>query len=463
MATITALYYPIALDPVESGLANIIQRIREGLPVYTQPSLSYVPSVYMPFYFYISALIPASFGSFFGPRLISLLAAIGCCTVIFLWLRKEKLPPFLAFSGVGLFCALWRLSEFWYHLVNVNCLLCFLLLFGLYLLHHYRSLLTAVSAGIILSLAFFTNQTALIAISPVIFVLFSMIPRKRWLCFASVFLCMSASGVFAFNHFSSGWFWCFVFEIPKYNKFYEDQWANIIILMFSETWPVLIITLIGLLGIIKRNDWAKVSVYSALLGGFILCAYLMRLRIGTGPNTYILAYTILSLCSPLALICIYQKTYIGRNTYNVSLLLLAAQLILLRYDTYSYMPTVDNSLSAKKYREYLENIGGDILIERNIFDPKNNKIKFFDISTALADIQPSNNQKLTDQLNNEIVVAVKERRFSAIITRKETPGYDIMKYYHIKEDVSKRLNLFLRTTEFGLYSYPSIVWVKNSP
>src|ERR1700681_2233850 len=49
--------FPFPLDGLEGGALQEVARIRAGLPIYVAPTLDYVPFIYGPLYYYVSALV----------------------------------------------------------------------------------------------------------------------------------------------------------------------------------------------------------------------------------------------------------------------------------------------------------------------------------------------------------------------------------------------------------------------
>src|SRR6478736_2503153 len=77
------LFYPYELEWIEGGSLQVVVRILDGFPVYSLPTPEYVAPLYMPFYFYVSALSAKLFGvGLPALRLVSYLASIMTCALI---------------------------------------------------------------------------------------------------------------------------------------------------------------------------------------------------------------------------------------------------------------------------------------------------------------------------------------------------------------------------------------------
>src|SRR5580704_3638324 len=51
------LHYPFELDRMESGMMTSVWRIAHGSPLYSAPSMEWVPFLYAPAFFYLSAAL----------------------------------------------------------------------------------------------------------------------------------------------------------------------------------------------------------------------------------------------------------------------------------------------------------------------------------------------------------------------------------------------------------------------
>src|SRR6476619_1878667 len=72
---ISTVNYPFQLEWLEGGTVDVIQRVVTGRGIYVEPSLEYVPYVYMPLYYWLAALVTEVVGiGLLAPRLVSLVS-----------------------------------------------------------------------------------------------------------------------------------------------------------------------------------------------------------------------------------------------------------------------------------------------------------------------------------------------------------------------------------------------------
>ena len=75
---VSRISYPYELEWMEGGSVDHVKRILSGLQLYVEPDLQFVPFIYTPVYFYVSALFSKLLGiGFFPLRMVSFLSSLG--------------------------------------------------------------------------------------------------------------------------------------------------------------------------------------------------------------------------------------------------------------------------------------------------------------------------------------------------------------------------------------------------
>ena len=110
-----------------------VLRILSGHPLYTQPSIEYIPLIYPPLYFYVSALVAKIMGVGFMPlRLVSVLAFIGCLLFVYRIIELITKNNHVSLIGVGFFAATYPLSGAWFDIARVDTLFVFFCIAAIY-------------------------------------------------------------------------------------------------------------------------------------------------------------------------------------------------------------------------------------------------------------------------------------------------------------------------------------------
>jgi len=451
----SSLTYPFNFEWMEGMSIDIIGRIMHGLPVYTKPSIEYVPYIYTPLYFYICALVAEITGlGFFPARLVSTLAALGIGVVIYLWIHKKNGDWEAGIIGAGLFFATYRLSGRWFDNSRVDSLFLFLTLLSLYIYTHYRNHRPALLAALIATAAFFTKQTALFMILPVLAAGF-FIERRDTLIMAVAMALLLGSLILLANYMSDGWFDFFVFTLPAGHGIEKhmlwDFWSGDI---FHPLLILFIISVVSVMYYTVENRQTGLF-YAALLAGGIAASYIARLHGYGWINVLMPIHAVLALMTGLAFAHIKQ-----RNTpWLMAALALAMlwQMHSLLYNPKTLIPDEKSIEAGNRFLEQLAKIKGDVFIPELQYVQTRAGKKSYALGMGAFDLFRSDLKERNDvkkAFQTELERAIADGRFSAIIPGRlvPTPGLDL--YYtprdHLtypKEYVSGAIN-FLRTDLF---------------
>ena len=126
--------YPFELEWLEAASLEHVRRVRFGEPLYVPPSVDFIPLIYTPLFYWISAALSWITGiGLHTLRLVSFLSSLGVLFVIFRLVSKETASFSCALLAASLFaasfasrapdesrCRLWRRER---HLVRPRVLL----------------------------------------------------------------------------------------------------------------------------------------------------------------------------------------------------------------------------------------------------------------------------------------------------------------------------------------------------
>jgi 4-amino-4-deoxy-L-arabinose transferase-like glycosyltransferase len=200
--------YPFELEWVESGMLNSVRRITQGQKLYVAPSIDFVPFLYAPLFFYVAAAFTKFTGvSYVAMRLVSALATLGCCVLIYAFVFTETRRRLAAIAGAGLFLACYPLVEGFYDIGRTDSLFVFFMLLALFFSRRGHPVLAALAWV----LCFQTKQTLL----PVAIVLLCVDwqrPRRILMGLGTFVLALGGS-IAWMNHATHGWYSLYLFHI----------------------------------------------------------------------------------------------------------------------------------------------------------------------------------------------------------------------------------------------------------
>jgi len=240
--------FPLDLEWMEGGILVHALRLAQGKGIYVEPSVDFIPFLYTPFYPFLlsilSRLVPL--GYVLG-RAVSVAAFSGAlCWMVYLahrelaeygW-RRRLLAVAVALGGAGAVCAGFEFTGTFYDLVRGDSLMIFLVTTVLGLAFIGESTSSAVAAGVLIALSFFTKQTA--SIPGVAIGLGLLVANwRRGIVYGLVAAACLGAGAFALEKASGGWFRTYVFELHQSHSFSTEQaFRNAPAKLFAHTWPL---------------------------------------------------------------------------------------------------------------------------------------------------------------------------------------------------------------------------------
>jgi hypothetical protein len=200
--------YPFELEWIESGILMSVRHIAQGHGLYVAPSLDFVPFLYAPLYLYLAAAVAKFTGlSYATLRLVSTIATLGSCALIWGFIFTEARRGLAAIAGAGLFLACYPLVEAFYDIGRVDSLFVFFLLLALFWLRRGHPILSALAWV----LCFQTKQSIL----PVAIVLLcaDWHHPRRILAGLATFVAILGASMAWINHATQGWYIFYLFHI----------------------------------------------------------------------------------------------------------------------------------------------------------------------------------------------------------------------------------------------------------
>ena len=298
------MLYPYPLEWMEGAGLVQVSRLLAGKALYAAPSVDFVPLIYPPVYFYVSAGIAKLTGLGFGAlRFVSFLASALCTTIIYLAVKEKTNNKVAALLGAGCFAATFMLTGQWFDIARTDMLAAALSMLGIYLAREptqetlqqprsfsvtYRVLLS----GLVFALAFLTKQSALVVgLAAILYYLLFNRRRAIWLTLSFAVSTIVLYGLLWLN--SAGWINYYLFTIPAAHAF-DFSVGRIISVLISEFAPVLIFLIAGLMPLIvsprKIYNDRPYRYFSVMAGAMIATGIVGRLNAFSGPNVYVPAY-----------------------------------------------------------------------------------------------------------------------------------------------------------------------------
>ncbi|MFB3881490.1 MAG: glycosyltransferase family 39 protein [Armatimonadota bacterium] len=420
--------YPYELEWMEGACVDHVQRVLEGKPLYVAPSLEFVPFVYPPFYFWVSAAAAKLIGVGFLPlRLVSLLSSLGCLALIFLMVRRQTRSAFAGVIGAGVFAACFRIAGAWYDIARVDMLATALLLGAVYLAQLDRGWELHAVAGALVALAFLSKQVALAAAGPLM--VYMLIARRgRGVVFAASAVVLSALPALLLDHATGGWYRYYVFDLPRQH---EVDWGAAAGFWTSDMLSCVPVALaFSIFGIASlwRGDWRAAWLWGAVLLGCMGVSWSGRAHSGGYNNVLIPAYAAISIVSAIGLEAALAATGATKRARvramgaSALLVLAAAQFARLAYDPREQIPTAADRRAGEGLVEVVRAIPGDVYLPYHGYLPVLAGKRSYAHAMAIWDVARGADQEATDKLLGEVTGAIREQRFGSVIVDSDVFG-----------------------------------------
>lgn len=413
------LRYPFELEWMEGGVLDHVQRILSGEKIYVPPSSEFVPFVYTPLYFYLSAAVSTLLGAGFFPlRLVSALSSLGCLIVIYQFTRRETGDSFSAAISACMFAAVYEIGGAWLDLARVDSLFLCLLLSAVY----FARVPTRISyllAGLCLSLAFLAKQTALIVGLPLL--VHSVLFHRRlssW--FVGITLGIAGLSTAFLDHLHEGWYTYYIL-LPGKDPI--DSYA--IVRFWTEDLlkplPVAITLAVWFLWKgLKQDSRERSSFYLLLAVGMVAGCWLSRVRSGGYVNVVLPLYALLSIIFGTAshrfLTTVRQAKRGSPNLLEIGVLsAMLLQFALLGYDPSRLVPSRDDLEAGHELVRTVAKIEGEVLIPFHPYLADRAGKRAYLAGNACGDMFRAGERSISSSLVADVRRAIHAQQYEVII------------------------------------------------
>ena len=362
--------YPFDLDFLEDDVLLEAWRFAQGLPVFVPPNADFVPHAYAPLYMLLSAALFKLAGPAYLPmRLLSMAATLASAGVLYAGGRLPGCRRSIALLAPGLFCAGYALTGFEYDLARVDALSIALMLAGtLAGIGGAQSRRRRVTAALLLALAFFAKQTALV-FGPAMALYLLVSARRQAVDFLVVYSLAVALPLGAMHGLTGGWSTTYLVVVPQADPVSLDRVASYIRHDLARSLGPLC-AILALAAVARRQRrlpfgagggaWLLFTLLAIFISGWA------RARLGGNANSLMPAYAFLCLAPAIALgdteawqtLRPALKSALTAGVYLIVVLQCALGL----YSPASEMPTLAMQQSGERLIAALRQAPGPVLV-----------------------------------------------------------------------------------------------------
>jgi len=417
--TLSRIGFPYELEWLEGWTVQSVRRVLEGQSLFVKPSVEWVPYTYTPLYTYAAAALAKVIGAgFLAPRIVSLLATAGCLAFTFGLVRRETRSAVCGLAAAAFLAGTYPLSGAWFDIGRVDNLFLFFLLAALFAVRSGSSTLHLALGGVLMALAYFSKQTALLPLAAVaVYGLFELRGWKR-IVLPAVSGALIGSATLLFNHLTEGWYFFYTYTVQSLHGLGQLHlltgfWTG------DLGWPVVPAALLGLIylgrSFLRPERPSSFVFYGTLAVAMVGAAWISRLHGGGWLNVLQPAHAILALLFGLGLAT--TPALRARFAWPAGALyvLPVAQLGLLAYDPAGHIPTADDVKDGEAF------VAGLRALEGDVYTPMHGELgtlagkREFAHDGYLLTILQSMHGSVIGPLVGDFHQALASRRFSAIV------------------------------------------------
>lgn len=464
------LPYPFALEWMEGGMLEHVRRLSLGLPLFTPPSVEFVPYIYAPLYYYLGALGAEAWGlSLPMLRALSVGCTVGTFGLLF-WgstrrLRGQpwRVQTFVGLVTVGLFAATWPLSGTFFDLARVDMLFVLLTLGGTLALLEGTRLSSGGLAGMLLGLAFLSKQSALPWCGPLLALELWQHPRRALVALLTLGL-VGGGGSLLCAAGQQEWYVYYLFTLPGSHPL---DWS-----LSSQLWSSdLLVPLWPSLGVIGLSLWRLPDTRRqtrgelVLLLGALLTAWGSRVHVGGYDNVVLPLHVTVCLLAGRALARLSEtpsdeKSPSLSRREGLALGLLGLNLLLLFRDVSPLLPQEVDRHAGEELVKQLEAVPGAVWVpghsELSLAAGKAAGAHWMALEDVLRGVPGPAREGLIQSLR----LAFQSQQFEAILLNGAPPKR-MLETYELKGPVFAQPELFRTVT--GLRTRPESWWIRRAP
>jgi 4-amino-4-deoxy-L-arabinose transferase-like glycosyltransferase len=453
--------FPFDLEWMEGASVDHVRRLLTGQQIYAQPSLDFIPYLYPPLYYYVSAIVAWVMGIGVVPlRLVSFVCSLVCFGLLYMLVRRETGSPRAGLIAVGLFAATFRVGGAWFDIARVDSLALALLLGAVYLARFAERRRAWAAAGLLLALSALTKQTALMIAVPLgVYAL--IVDWRGALVMTAACVALFGGATLALNASTHGWYLYYTvglpFRIQQVGRIPASFWHHDV----AGAMPVALVAGVGYLA--SRRAWSRSAIfYLAFTVGFVGSAWLSRIHSGAYDNVLIPAYVCLAVLLALAIWDLPRWASVDHRSaarlFAAAICLL--QFVWLAYNVRAQIPTANDRAMATRLIRTMREANGEVYLASHGFFPVLAGKSATAQSWAFGDIMRAGGTGNRRQLAAELHDALATHRFALIILDRMDPWLepDLDRYYHRAGPVFKTDGLWTAT---GYHTRPRWIYVPN--
>jgi len=426
--------YPFDLEWIEGGMVDEVRWVLDGHKIYVRPTIEFVPFIYNPLYFWVSALVSKIVGVGYLPlRLVSIVSTLGTFGLIHSFVARETKSRAIGIAAAGLYAATFKHTAQFMDLARVDALFVFLVLASIYVLRARSSRSSRILAAVLVVLAFLTKQSGMFVAAPLI-AWALWFERKRAIPFALIVTVGIAGSILLLDRIHDGWYWYYAFQLPSQHEWVKSVWADFWV--YDLMGPLAIALVGSAFALLAPSDLDRRTrfLYLASLLGLVVASYTARLHFGGWPNVLmpLIAWTCvlfgIALGHAFDLVARVDGIANRRRLFAFLALAGGAQLAVLGYDARRVVPKARDADAGHALIAKIAATKGEVFMPTSSHYPVLAGKKSYLHQMPVDDVLKANDF-VAYELGDEIRRALRSKRFSLVITSNDFFDREVLQNY----------------------------------
>lgn len=359
------LDYPFDLEWMEGGAVDHVIRVMNGQALYKEPDADFVPYIYTPLSYYLGAVFSFVFGKgYLALRLLSIVAISGCFWMLFKLCYQETKDKLLSFIIPGLFASTYVVSNNWFDIGRVDSIFLFFVLWAFYKLRKADTTKDLLWTALLLFLAYFTKQSALL-LYPFFMILVFNKNWKQGIVFSLVLVGSTVVIMKSISLATGGWFMYYTMTVGEGHELLgnmiKDFWKEDLLSRFH--FPSILAILFTTYLMLKPTN-KKHLFFILMTISMVAMSYFGRLHSGGDVNVLMPVFAVICLMVGLLL------NEVKNNNFKIPLtgltliagVLIAIQLVRMNYNHNDFIPTAADKAKGEEILKLIESVEGPVMV-----------------------------------------------------------------------------------------------------
>ena len=213
--SVMRLMYPYEVEWMEGAMLDHVVRILSGKPIYSAPSIDFIPWLYPPLYYYVVALVAKVVGiGFFAGRIVSFASTLITAGLMSWMVQRITKNRVFAFLTIAAYFATYHATGYYFDIVRNDAFFSAIIIILAFVPMRLQGKMGAIATAILFVIAFLTRQQAVFFLPPLV-VWFWIRDKKTGMIFTVSAIALTLIAHFAIYSATHGWSTFYMFTIPS--------------------------------------------------------------------------------------------------------------------------------------------------------------------------------------------------------------------------------------------------------